>query len=267
MLSRDNMHAVQQLVRTRCRRSGYCRLHGFLLAIPFAFSTGAPDRHKADQTARIAVQTAREGCLVDIDGTLQGKTDKTHEVLVTDVEPIEHYVHVRCPGEAEQSYLVMPTKTSLVLRAGPSGAASGTASAPTPEASGQRLELRRLVAKAIDLRVSGRFDDAVRDLRQAVALDPENADLHRELGITFLMTHEWARARVEMLEAIRHDSASAEAHSGLGYALERLGDLEGALREYRLASRIEPDDVSYRQHYLQVLAKLAVRESEKRSKK
>ena len=87
-------------------------------------------------------------------------------------------------------------------------------------------------------------------------LDPENSDLHREMGITFLLAKEWKRARVEMIEAIRHDQTDADAHNGLGYALEKLGDIDGALKEYRTATNLEPDDPTYRTHYFDALVKI-----------
>jgi Flp pilus assembly protein TadD len=108
------------------------------------------------------------------------------------------------------------------------------------------------------------LDEAVAALRQAMKLDPENSDLHRELGITFLLAKEWKRARVEMIEAIRHDQTDADAHNGLGYALEKLGDIDGAVKEYRTATHLEPDDPTYRTHYLDALVKIQVRQEMKK---
>ena len=78
---------------------------------------------------------------------------------------------------------------------------------------------------------------------------------------------DWPRARVEMLEAIRHDPQDADAHNGLGYALEKLGDLDGALKEYRTATHLDPDDSSYQHHYLDALGKIAARPDAENQKK
>ena len=149
-------------------------------------------------------------------------------------------------------------------------AVSGNDAAPVSpiEDAEKRMKLNHSVQQAVRLRARGELDQTVRLLREATRLDPENSDLHRELGITFLLGKDWSRARVEMLEAIRHDSQDADAHNSLGYALDKLGDLDGAIREYRIATHLEPDDSSYQQHYLDALGKLAARQdAEKRKKK
>jgi Flp pilus assembly protein TadD len=124
--------------------------------------------------------------------------------------------------------------------------------------------LRQLVQQALQLRAQARLDEAVAALRKAMKLDPANSDLHRELGITFLLAKEWKRARVEMIEAIRHDQGDADAHNGLGYALEKLGDIDDAVKEYRTAMNLEPDDPSYRTHYFDALVKIQARKEAKK---
>ena len=131
---------------------------------------------------------------------------------------------------------------------------------PPLDAAAKRPALQGLVLKAVSLRARGEFEEAVSLLRQAAALDPKNADLHRELGITFLLDKNWEDARIEMLEAIHHDPQDADAHNGLGYALEKLGDLAQAVQEYQQATRLDPDDDSYRQHVVSAQAKLAYQE-------
>ena len=123
-----------------------------------------------------------------------------------------------------------------------------------------RAKLEPLLQKALQLRSQARLDEAVATLREAMKLDPENSDLHRELGITFLLAKQWERARVEMIEAIRHDRTDADAHNGLGYALEKLGDIDGAVKEYRIATNLEPEDPTYRSHYFDALVKIQARQ-------
>src|SRR5262249_24405231 len=148
---------------------------------------------------------------------------------------------------------------------GASPSTGDVASDDPPLAAAQsKLQLRQLLLKAVELRAAGLFDEAAAKWRQAAERDPENSDLHRELGITFLLAKDWKRARVEMLEATKHDPDDADAHNGLGYALEKLGELDAALQEYRKASRLEPDNLSYRQHYIEALSKLSAQGADKK---
>jgi len=126
------------------------------------------------------------------------------------------------------------------------------------------IQLRQLVQQAAQLRARGRLDEAVERLRAALKLDAENSDLHRELGITFLLGKDWKRARVEMLEAIRHDPTDADAYNGLGYALEKMGDLEAAVKQYRMATHLDPADPTYRTHYFDILSRLAQESAKKK---
>ncbi|HEV2234670.1 MAG TPA: tetratricopeptide repeat protein [Terriglobia bacterium] len=217
------------------------------------------------ETTRVTIHIGLEGCAVDMDATPVGKTDAQGVLFLQDIEPTDHYIHVRCPRQEEMTFFVSP-KEGQNLELHP-GSRSSTAAAPAGsplEAAEAKIQLRQLIQDAVRLRARGHIEEAVQRLREAAIMDPENSDLHRELGITFLLVKEWKRARVEMLEAIRHDPSDSDAHNGLGYALEKLGDLDAALKEYRTATQLDPDDSSYRQHYIDALSKTAGEQTEKK---
>jgi len=224
-------------------------------------------REQQGQVAEIRVHGPTGGCAIELDAAPAGKTNAQGELVLRGVDPTDHYLHVLCPGQHEMAYYVSPhagqtAEIRVTPEAGsPPTAATGDAALDAAES---KIELRQLVQKAVQLRAAGLFDEAVAKLHEATQRDPENSDLHRELGITFLLAKDWKRARVEMLEALKHDPDDADAHNGLGYALEKLGELEPALREYRTATHLEPDDPSYRQHYIEALAKLSAQKAEKK---
>src|SRR5208282_943048 len=231
------------------------------LAVTFGM---ASTRERQPQTAKVVVQAGRADCRVDLDADAAGTTDATGNLTILDVDPGDHYIHVRCPGKPEAGYFISP-KANAEARILPIQDAPSSSEGSDPAARAEdKIQLRQLVQQAIQLRAQARLDEAVAALRQAMKLDPENSDLHRELGITFLLAKEWKRARVEMIEAIRHDQTDADAHNGLGYALEKLGDIDGALKEYRTATHLEPDDPTYRTHYYDALVKIQVRQESKK---
>lgn len=223
-------------------------------------------RERESSSALITVNAGREGCAVEVDSVPAGKTDAKGVLVLHDVEPFDHYLHVRCPGQQEETaYFVSPRPGESVKVAGATPAASAADPARPPlEAAEAKIQLRRDVQQAVRLRAQGRLEETVQLLHEASKMDPENSDLHRELGITFLLDKDWKRARVEMIEALRYDPNDADAHNELGYALEKLGEIDAALAEYRTATHLDPDNTSYRQHYLEGLGKLAAKQAEKK---
>ena len=231
---------------------------------------GRPRKSKPPQsaTAAIVIETGKPGCSVDVDSIPSGVTGPKGSLTVGDVEASDHYVHVRCPGQAEITSFVslQPGEKTVVTPKG-SGVEGSDGDSAALQLAESKMELQTIVRRAGDERAEGRFDAAVKDLRYAATLDPENPDLHRELGITFLLEKDWQRARVEILEALRHDPNDAEARSNLGYALERLGRYKGALDQYRMATHLDPDEDSYRQHYMEALEKYSVQQAQGKRKK
>ena len=276
--------------RVRARRTA-----AFLLlaaAIPAAAVLLARDRETDAPAAEVDVNTGRPGCTVDLDAAPAGKTDARGRLAIADVDPTDHYLHVRCPDDPQETAYWVSLRSGQKLQiqhaspvpavapstpvasvaaaapaASPAGDGAETSPEPSPDAglaaAEAKIKLRELVKDAVQLRVRGKRQEAVQELRDAAKLDPENSDLHRELGITFLLDKDWKRARVEMIEALRHDPTDADAHNGLGYALEKLGDTDSALKEYRTATHLEPDDASYRQHYFDLLSKFAAQQRAK----
>jgi tetratricopeptide (TPR) repeat protein len=209
-------------------------------------------RKHASRSGQITVTTGKPDCTVDLDGTPAGSTNAQGTLVLTDVDPPDHYVHIDCPGIPERTLFValQPGQQLGIDSAAPAGTRSAL------EAAEDRLEVRQLLVQAVNLRGDGRFPEAVDVLRRAIRLDPENPNLHHELGTTFLMVGDWDRARVEFLETLRHDPNDADAHNALGLAYERLGEIRPALDQYRIATHLDPSDGSYERHYIQTLALL-----------
>lgn len=243
------------------RRSQQVRLEIWILPVLSATLAVSLAREPQPQWTGLKIRTDIAGCAVDLDSAPLGQTGEGGVLEAPAIEPGDHYLHVHCPGWPEKVLLISPAageKLDLKFQE------AEEAAFPPLEPAEAKIQLRRHIQEAVQLRARGQVEDAVEHLRKARKLDPENADLHRELGITFLLAKDWKRARVEMLEAVRHSPDSADAHRGLGYALEKLGDFEGAVEAYRSAMRLEPEEPSHRQHYFGALAKLVAARAEKK---
>jgi hypothetical protein len=239
----------------------------FAILLIRASLLGVPssDKPREPAAAQVTLRAHGPGCLVDIDGQGRGKTDD-HGLLVTpDVEPGDHYLHLRCPGEEVKAFFISPRLgENLKLDGNQAEQVSNPQADTTLGPAEAGTELRQLVQQGVQLRARGKLDEAVEHLRAALKLDAGNSDLHRELGITFSLGKDWKRARVEMLEAIRLDPTDADAYNGLGYALEKMGDLNEAVKQYRMATRLDPADPTYRTHYFDILSKLAQENAKKK---
>lgn len=244
-------------------------LFAIMAATTPAAALAAPERKTSLPTVASAdLEIGRAGCKVDLDDATVGETDSDGTLLLEEVQPGDHYIHVGCPGQREKAFFISSKAGQNTLLKPEMAVAGNEAGAVSPlEAAENKIKLNHAVQQAVRFRARGELDQAVQLLREATRLDPENSDLHRELGITFLLGKDWARARVEMLEAVRHDPQDADAHNGLGYALEKMGDLDGAVKEYRTATHLEPDDSSYQEHYLDALGKIAARQAEQKEKR
>jgi tetratricopeptide (TPR) repeat protein len=235
------------------------------LAVLIVRPLAAGHREESPPSSKVEVHAGREGCKVDVDSAPAGETNAQGDLTIDAVEPGDHYVHVQCGTEQEESYFISPRPgTTAEINHEPLAATQDTPAVSDPEAAAIKIQLREHIQEAARLRGRGRIEEAIVHLRDAFRLDPDNSDLHREMGMTFLLAKEWKRARVEMLEAIRHEPDDAEAHNGLGYALEKMGDIAGALAEYRTASHLEPTDSSYRRRYIDALAKLSALQAAKK---
>ena len=86
------------------------------------------------------------------------------------------------------------------------------------------------------------LDGAVAERRIAVRLEPDDAEAHRDLGLTLHIKDDVDGAIAEYRTAIRLEPDYAEAHCLLGHALWEKDDLDGAVAEWRNAVRLRPDD-------------------------
>lgn len=109
------------------------------------------------------------------------------------------------------------------------------ASSPRPS---REEELRALLAQALACR-GDRADEAERYLYRALALAPDSAEVHLQLGDLFreLGRHEAALNACE--EAVRYAPGSAQARNNLGNALRALGREEDAVDQYRRAIALD----------------------------
>ena len=87
----------------------------------------------------------------------------------------------------------------------------------------------------------GRTDEAEKEYREAIRIDPDYVETHYNLGYLLGNLKRFEEAEEEYKEAIRIKPNYTEAHSNLGVLLKSLERYEEAEEEYREAIRINPN--------------------------
>lgn len=84
----------------------------------------------------------------------------------------------------------------------------------------------------------GRLEEALRQMEEALSLDPVSAVIHYDLGRVFTYRREFDQAAQQFRKAIELDSTYARSHGELGFALEQVGELEVARKEFEKAVEV-----------------------------
>src|SRR5262249_40946217 len=87
-----------------------------------------------------------------------------------------------------------------------------------------------------------RYDDAIREYREALRLEPTFALWWSNLGRALLLTGRADEARVAFETALKNDPRLAAAHHQLGYLLVTRGELDPAISQFEAALSSAPDD-------------------------
>ena len=87
----------------------------------------------------------------------------------------------------------------------------------------------------------GQFDDAVAEVKSAIALDPLSLVINTDLGNTYYRARRYDQAVDQMRKTLEMDPAFYYAHWNLGSALAAKGALKPAIEEYEKARALNDD--------------------------
>lgn len=92
---------------------------------------------------------------------------------------------------------------------------------------------------------AGQEEQAIRELRIAVSLDPDSPKMHQSLGTALYELQKYDAAAAEFREAVKLEP-TAENHYSLAACLISMGNYDRALGELERASQLQPSKELYR---------------------
>jgi tetratricopeptide (TPR) repeat protein len=116
-----------------------------------------------------------------------------------------------------------------------------------------REQATGLARQGESLAAAGRWAEAAAAFRQAVALAPDDALLHNNLGVALFQTAQLDDAAAAFGRAVELDPAHVPARAGLAFALVSKGDQAGAIEQFRAVARLDPRNVQAHMALFQLL--------------
>ena len=128
---------------------------------------------------------------------------------------------------------------------GANGPSSNPAMTNQPGAAAQEDGVVVLVTEGNQRLAQGDYAAAASKYQQAVAISPDQEDLHYNLAIAFAKLGKTEAAKKHYEEALRIFPDYAEAHNNLGNLLMNENKLEEAINRFREAIKNMPENASF----------------------
>lgn len=122
------------------------------------------------------------------------------------------------------------------------GSHAGAADAYAALLAASPDDVRALLGAGAALTAMSRYDAAEKELRRALRLAPDLADVHHQLGVVLFKRGVYAAAATELRRAVELDPGCGPAYVVLGEALNQLAESDQALEALENAARIQPEN-------------------------
>jgi len=122
-------------------------------------------------------------------------------------------------------------------------AVKAIATAVSDQERNREAEAHRILARAYA--GSLRYDDAVRQLREAVRLDSRSGDLHFELAMNLEAASDSDEALREFRAAAELNPESGWPHAAMGTIYLNSGRIDQAIEEFRAAATLDPRNAGF----------------------
>src|SRR4030095_4003974 len=149
---------------------------------------------------------------------------------------LKHYTSDSQPPANTSRALPVPEST---------GTLTNLAATNQPGAENHEDRVVALITEGNQLLAQGNYAGAAQKFEQAVAISPDQEDLHYNLAIALAKLGKTQEAKKHYEEALRIFPDSAEAHNNLGNLLMNENKLEEAIERFREAIKNRPENASF----------------------
>ena len=94
--------------------------------------------------------------------------------------------------------------------------------------------------KGYNASMAKKYDEAIEYYKKAIAINPNYADAHANLGVNYIQKGKFDEAISNLKEAIKIDQMNAGAHFNLGLVYDKKGKIDEAIFEYEKTIDIDP---------------------------
>jgi Tfp pilus assembly protein PilF len=142
--------------------------------------------------------------------------------------------------------MLVPATVLLAMMTASTGCASKKRQSAPPPIPPRDVELaRRENERGIELAEKGKYPEAERALRKAIAADVMFGPPHNNLGLVYYHQEKLYAAAWEFQNAIKLMPYQPEPRNNLGLVFEKAGKMGDAEASYRKAREMEPDNPEY----------------------
>lgn len=176
-----------------------------------------------------ATQVSKEDAegpgLIDVDTNQAESTKKVEEPSQAEAAPTA----TKAPADSTNTAVSAPENST------PAAETSAPKAGATRSASG--IENYNAAVKA---HLTGKLDEAIKEYREALVVNPNLGQAHCNLGLIFNQQHKFAEALAEFQKALAIDPKDAITYNGIGAALRAQKDLDGAIKNWQTAVTYNP---------------------------
>jgi tetratricopeptide (TPR) repeat protein len=103
------------------------------------------------------------------------------------------------------------------------------------------MDFNYLLSESDRLKMAGEHLEAIRICEKVLSQDLDSQQAYEEIGDNFLSMREYEKAERALIQALRLNPGSANAHYLIGFAHSALGKWEDSIGHLETADRIQPN--------------------------